>query len=117
MTFNAHRWLTRLAFGLAFGLCGPATADNEDDDQTVDHDRIYQAVQSGRIRPLTDILDIVARDFPGLVIGVEFEIENGQWIYEVVTLAEHGRIVELYFNAASATLIRVKQEGKSRTHR
>jgi len=79
----------------------------------LDHERVFKAVQAGRIKPLSVVLDYVARKFQTPVIGVEFEIKDGVWIYEIVTLGPDGRVSELYFDAATAQLIKIKKEGET----
>ena len=47
-----------------------------------DHDRARQALQDGKI-PALRVLDRVERDYPGQVVKVEFEEDDGEFIYEI----------------------------------
>ncbi len=92
---------------------GSGLAVADEDDRRLDHEQVYEAVQDGRIKPLAAILEIVARDFGEPVIEVEFEVKQGEWVYEIVTLGAGGRITERYFDAATARLIKTKKNGKT----
>jgi len=103
---------------VALSLAGGALADDDSrEDRQLDHEQVFQAVQSGRIKPLSVVLRYVADTFGEPVIGVEFEIEDGLWIYEIVTLGPGGRVSELYFDAATAKLIKIEKEGETEYRR
>jgi uncharacterized membrane protein YkoI len=76
-----------------------------------DHDRARQAVQSGRIVPLTKILDRVAADFPGEVIEAELEDDHSRPIYEIKLITPQGRVLKLIYDAGDGSLLRTKEKG------
>ncbi|MCL7941720.1 peptidase [Halomonas sp. ATCH28] len=68
------------------------------------HD-LHEAVRSGRIVPLPDILDWLEARYVGQVLEVEFERDDGRMSYEVEMLGPQGQVVEFEFDAASGELI------------
>lgn len=81
----------------------PAAAD---DDR--DHERAREAFRSGRVLPLEAILARAQADFPGDILDVEFEDEDGQIVYEIKTITAEGRVLKLKYDAATGDLLRVR---------
>ena len=86
-----------------------------------DHDRARQALEAGEILPLRTIIDKLERDYPGQILEVELDHEDGQWIYEIKLLRDNGGLVKLKLDASDGTLLGIKgrdiapeasQEGK-----
>ena len=73
-----------------------------------DHDHDRGAVEEGRILPLKDILVRAQGAYPGQVIEAELEDEGGAIVYEIKILTADGRVMKLYYNAASGELLKVK---------
>lgn len=92
-----------LAGALALVLwAGGAGAHNHDRDMA---ERL-QAL--GEVLPLQDVLEQVARDYPGQVLKVDFEREDddddclkcrGRWIYELKLMQDQGRLTKLKVDA------------------
>lgn len=66
-----------------------------------DHERVRAAREAGRILPLAELLARVLPGQPGEVLEVELEEEHGRLVYEIKLLRPDGRLVELYYDAAS----------------
>lgn len=125
-----------LALGAALtGFAGPAAADrgrgrggdddDRDDDERdddrndergddrrrgrdrLDHDDVYDARRAGEILPLRDILPIVEDAYPGEILSVEFEMEDGRPVYEFKVLQRRGRYLELYVDARTGAILEV----------
>lgn len=94
------------ALALVFSSPGAGARDKDDD-----HDRARAALEAGDIRPLSEILDAAARAFPGQVLEVELEHEDGAWIYEMKVLAKDGAVLKLEYDARTATLLRARGPG------
>ncbi|MGE4437054.1 PepSY domain-containing protein [Achromobacter sp.] len=96
-------WLTglTLALGLAVGP-GAGQADERD------HDRAREALQAGKVLPLRSVLDIVERDFPGQVVKVEFEEDDGLFLYEIRLLQPGGSLVKLKIDARDGRVLGMK---------
>lgn len=75
-----------------------------------DHDRARQAVIRGEIKPLADILNAVRGKLPGEITGVEIEREGGRWVYEFKVVNDKGRLFDVYVDAASGEIRRVKEK-------
>jgi uncharacterized membrane protein YkoI len=82
----------------------PARADDDDAG------RVRQAVEKGEIRPLSEILAVTREKLPGDVIGVEIEREDGRWRYELKVIDDQGHLFEVYVNAQSAVVERIKEK-------
>lgn len=50
------------------------------------------------------------KQYPGEVVGVKFEKEDGVWVYEFKMVMPDGRYVEIYVDAKTKQIIKV--EGK-----
>lgn len=70
-----------------------------------DHDRARKALEAGEILPLRTIID---RDYPGQILEVELERDDGQWIYEVKLVRDKGSVIKLKLDARDGTLLGIK---------
>lgn len=93
--------LLSLMIGLA--VAGSARA-GEDADQ----DRVRRAVERGEMLPLATILAAVRPRLPGEVAGVEVERRKGKWLYEFRVIDDKGRLYEIYVDAKTAEIERIK---------
>ncbi len=94
---------TFLLFGFLLLLTGITVADD-------DHLEASRLVEAGYILPLSDILDTVQAQRPGRILEVELEQEDGQYIYEIELLDEHGMVWEVEINAVSGELLKTELE-------
>ena len=85
---------------------GAAHADDDDDE--ADHARARRAVQAGLAMPLPAILDKLKTQYPGQVMEVELEREDGRWVYEIKLLTPQGQLRKLEVDARDATVLRDK---------
>ncbi|MCW8828921.1 MAG: PepSY domain-containing protein [Gammaproteobacteria bacterium] len=98
-----HRTITLptiALLALLFSL--PLAADDND------HERARQALEAGEILPLGTIINKIERDYPGQILEVELEREDGRWIYEIKQLREGGSLVKMELDAADGTLLGIK---------
>jgi uncharacterized membrane protein YkoI len=72
------------------------------------HERARQALEAGEILPLRTIIDKTERDYPGQIIEVELERDNGRWLYEIKLLREGGTLIKLKVDAGDGTLLGIK---------
>ncbi len=89
---------------IAFATLGAPTAALADKDA----DRARAAVQSGEILPLSKILETVASQYAGDVIGVKLDHDDGAWEYEVKLLLPGGSVAKLEYDARTAALLKAK---------
>lgn len=76
-----------------------------------DHDRARRALEAGEILPLRTILERVSVEYPGRVIEVELEREDGRWVYEIKLLRAGGSLVRLEVDARDGTTLARKERG------
>jgi uncharacterized membrane protein YkoI len=104
---NSPRTTIALALTLLLGLCAPVAARDGAKD---DHERARAAVQAGEILPLPVLLERLQRTYPGQVLELELEREDGRWIYEVRLLQPNGQLLRLELDARTAQVL----EGRRR---
>lgn len=73
-----------------------------------DHDRARQALMSGEVLSLRQVLDLVAREYPGDPVEIEFEQDDGLYVYEIKLLQPAGSILKMKVDAATGKVIKVK---------
>jgi uncharacterized membrane protein YkoI len=110
-------FLGRRRFLIAAGplVLGAAAARADDDDRRGsddedDHDRAMEALQQGRVRPLAEILAEVQQDLGGQVVGVEFDDEEGVYVYEFRVVTDAGRLREVYVDATSGQILKFEED-------
>jgi uncharacterized membrane protein YkoI len=74
-----------------------------------DHERAREAVRSGQVMPLGEVLARIAPVHPGQVLEVELEHDDGRWRYELKLLSPDGHLVRLELDARTAEVLRVRQ--------
>jgi uncharacterized membrane protein YkoI len=75
-----------------------------------DHDEARRAVEAGEIRPLTEILNLVRGKLPGEIVRLKIERENGLWVYEFRVVDSKGRLFEVYVDARTGKIKRIKEK-------
>lgn len=107
-SFGGHhavwRWLAGLMLGVMLALPTLSLAND-------DHERARQALLAGEILSLRAVLDAIERDYPGDPIEIEFERDDGRFIYEIKLLQSNGRILELEVDAANGQVLDVEGQG------
>jgi uncharacterized membrane protein YkoI len=93
-----RRLLPFLALPLPL-LARPAAAERRD------HERARAALEAGQIRPLSEILSGVERQFHGRVIEAELELDDGQWCYKIKILPPNGEVFTVELDAVTGALI------------
>jgi uncharacterized membrane protein YkoI len=81
-----------------------------------DHAMALQALEQGRVLPLRTVLEKVERDYQGQALKVEFEQDDGRFIYEIRLLQSDGRMAKLKVDAVDGRVldIRRKERGGDR---
>jgi uncharacterized membrane protein YkoI len=75
-----------------------------------DHDLARQLLEQGRILPLAEIVDKVRSEIPGEMLEVEFETDDGAYIYELKILRPDGRVQEIEVEAGSGKIIKIEDD-------
>lgn len=104
-----RRDLTMVALVVALIAAAPQLADARDQDE-LRRDEVRRAVETGQIRSLADILKAVREKLPGEVAGVEIDRKDGRWRYEFRVVDGQGRLFEVYIDARSGEIERIKEK-------
>ena len=102
-TTSFHRRL--LARALALCLAGATPLLHADGD----HDKARQALVQGKVQPLRTVLEKVERDYQGQTVKVEFEQEDGRYIYEIRLLQNDGRMAKLKVDAVDGKVLDIRR--------
>ena len=94
--------------GLALSALGGGRAAHADGHD--DHELARQALQQGQVLPLRTVIDRVEQQYHGQVIKVEFEREDGLFVYDIRLLQSDGRLVKLELDARDGRLIKMKRK-------
>lgn len=104
-TFLDRRAFLALAAATA-AVAGPARASERKKRHDRDHEEARRALEEGRARPLAEILQEVRHKLGGEVIAVEFEREEGRFVYEIKLVDSEGRLREVYVDAMTAEILK-----------
>lgn len=74
-----------------------------------DHELARQALERGQVLPLRTVLERVEREYQGQVLKVEFEHEDGRFIYDIRLLQRDERMVKLKVDAVDGRVLQVKR--------
>lgn len=80
----------------------------EDDDHA--YDRARRAVDRGETLPIAELLERLRMRVPGEVVGVEFENEDGIWVYEFKVIDGRGRLLEVYVDARTGEVLSMEED-------
>ena len=101
--------LAMMLAGAALVAASPRVADARDQDE-LRRNEVRRAVETGEIHSLADILSTLRGKLPGEVAGVEIEHEGGRWRYEFRVVDGQGRLFEVYVDARSGEIERIKEK-------
>ncbi|SDM39035.1 Peptidase propeptide and YPEB domain-containing protein [Oryzisolibacter propanilivorax] len=76
-----------------------------------DHELARAALQHGQVLPLRQVLDKVEREYQGQVLKIEFERDDGRYIYEIRLLQPDGRMAKLKVDAVDGRVLKIKRKG------
>ena len=105
--FRTGLALVLVAAALVAAVPSPVAARDRDDHR---RDEVRRAVEAGEIKSLADILATVRGQLPGEVAGVDIEREGDRWLYEFRVVDSKGRLFEVYIDARSGEIERVKEK-------
>ena len=97
-------WCAVVAVALVVGLAGLTVAQADDD-----HDQARAALRAGEVLPLQTVLNRIATAYPGRVLAIKLERDDGVWVYEVKLLQSQGRLLKLDLDARTGAVLRQRQ--------
>jgi uncharacterized membrane protein YkoI len=74
-----------------------------------DQDLALQALEQGQVLPLRTVLDKIEREYHGQVLKIEFERDEGRFIYEIRLLQQDGHLAKLKVDAADGHVLKIKR--------
>lgn len=82
----------------------------EQDDLPADYEFARKAVERGEFLPLEKILETVKRDYPGQILEIELEFDEGLWEYEIEIVTPEGRLIEIDLAASDGRVLDIEDE-------
>ena len=70
-----------------------------------------KALLDGRIRSLSEIIEMVKPELPGAtILEVELEVEDGRLVYEFKIIDSSGRLKEVEVDAATGKVLKIEDD-------
>lgn len=95
---------------LAVAAATAGTAAQAAERSHGDHDLARQALERGQVLPLRTVLEKVEREYQGQVLKVEFEHDDGRFLYEIRLLQQDGRMAKLKIDAVDGRVLQIKRK-------
>ena len=89
-------------------LAAPSTVAYADEDD--DHERAYRALEQSKVLPLRGLLMQIEREYGGKVVKVDFDDDDGAYVYEMRLLRPHGQVLEIDINAVTGMVLDVEED-------
>ena len=107
------KWL--LAGCLLLAATAPAFADWDDDDEDDynhrgDEEVVWDARKRGEILPLEVILGSVLQRYPGELLKLELDDDDGYLIYEIEVLTRRGIVLEMDVDARTGRILDIEED-------
>lgn len=96
--------LPALLLALAALAAEPARADG------VSTEQLRAAVKRGDALPLSELKRALGAAYPGEIIGVDVDRDDGRYRYEFKVLQASGRVIEVKMNAATGAVLDVEND-------
>lgn len=96
-----------------FALLMPLSAAGDTDDDTDDssqQDLARDAVRKGLVRPLEEVLALVRKTVKGDIVEIEFDTDDGRFVYEIEYVDPSGHLMEIKVDAKSLAVISIGEE-------
>ena len=107
---TAHTLRRLVPTCLALLLLGASPLLRADNDDRGAHELARQALEQGRVLPLRAVLEKIEHDYQGQALKVEFERDDGRFIYEIRLLQNDGRMAKLKVDAVDGKVLEVKRK-------
>lgn len=105
---RAYLWAMRLlvVFLTVTGLSGLPSESVVRAD--ADPEQIRAATESGRIRPLSEILQTVGEKVPGKVLDIQVDDTGSPWLYRVKVRGHKGDVTSVTVDAETGKILEIK---------
>lgn len=91
-------------------LLAAGTPLHADDDDRRDQELARRALHEGLIRPLSEISASLNTQFPGDIISVELDVDDGKFIYEFKVLTPEGVLKEVEVDAKTSKILKIEDD-------
>ncbi|MBL8579774.1 MAG: PepSY domain-containing protein [Mesorhizobium sp.] len=78
------------------------------DDVSID--QLRAAVARGAALPLSELRSRLSKRFPGEIISIDIDEDDGRFTYEFKILQPGGRVIEVDMDAATAAILDVEND-------
>ena len=115
MSSHRHPALPLLtsAVAITMALAAPVSVA----DSHKDYEFARQALQQGKMLSLRTVLDRVTAEHAGEPIKIEFDREDGVYLYEIELIEPSGNLLKLEVDAATGELIKLRRRDAERRKR
>ena len=107
---TAHPLRRLVLFCLALCLLGASPLLRAHDHGDDSHELARQALEQGQVLPLRTVLEKIERDYQGQALKVEFEQDDGRFLYKIRLLQSDGRMVKLKVDAVDGKVLETKRK-------
>ena len=88
-----------------------AAGDTDDDsDDSSQQDQARDAVRKGLVRPLEEVLTLVRKTVKGDIVEIEFDDDDGRYVYEIEYVDPSGHLMEIKVDAKTLAVISIGEE-------
>jgi uncharacterized membrane protein YkoI len=111
---------------LLLGYIQPALAERADQFETgvlqleqimvvaeVKAEEVWELKESGRIMPLEDLISQVHSEYPGRIIEVKLDDDDGRYVYELELVDENGVVWDLEVDASTGQVLKYEQDDQT----
>ena len=71
-------------------------------------EQVRTATESGKIKPLSDILNVVSQKVPGKVLDVQVDNDGSPWLYRIKVRGQKGDVTLVTVNAETGQIMEIK---------
>ena len=107
---TAHPLRRLILSCVALCLLGASPMLRADDHEHGSHELARQALEQGKVLPLRTVLEKIERDYEGQALKVEFEQDDGRFLYKIRLLQSDGRMVKLKVDAVDGRVLETKRK-------
>jgi uncharacterized membrane protein YkoI len=104
LSFVMTRRINQLLLAIFLACVTQATIADDD------YGNVRKLVESGTILSLEQVLDHLDSKAEGKILEVEFEWEDGRYIYEIEILDDSGLVREIEVDAVSGEILEIELE-------
>lgn len=87
-----------------------AAGETESPGGTSQQEEAREAVRQGIVRPLEEVLAEARKSITGDIVEIEFEKDDGRYIYEIEYVAPDGHLMEIKIDAKTLAVISLGEE-------